>query len=618
MIIKKYWPYLAAIAILLVSFGFYINKAQAAFNPNYLISDGTFISVDAMDTPSIQRFLISQNSYLKDFSEGGRSAAQIIYDASHGYADASGSINGITINTSTGTVNPRVILTTLQKEQSLISKTSRDDSALRKAMGYACPDSGGCNSAYAGFTKQVENASWQLRYNYERSQGHGFGDFQVGKTFSFDDWNGNHSGTFENRATASLYRYTPHVYNGNYNFWNLFFNVYKFDTDEYVAQYQGQTRPGKLRIGDTATIEVRFKNTGSATWYNSGSHPVTLALDKYWATSTAWQGSGWLNQNRLAKALEGTVAPGQTATFRFQIRCPAGMVPGVHRFKVRLVAENLTWFDHPDTNGGAWWDFNVPSPSATHVNQSGSITALPGETANLHVTFKNVTGVSWRNYTSPVNLAVDPFANESFSASFRDSSWVSKYRIAGLPSSLVANGQNATFNFKIKVPSNLTPGEYRFHARLVQDGFTWFKPDVNGGAWWQVTIPQPTAVHAGQSRLPALQKGQTYGLYVKFRNTTSTTWHTSGDTPVVLALDKFWADSSAWKASDWISQNRITKAEEGDIAPGQTGTFRFNITVPNSMPSGHHGFFVRLVSENYAWFENPDTNGGAWWDFVVR
>src|SRR3989339_2142946 len=112
------------------------EKAQAGFNPNNLISDGTFIDINSLDTNGISEFLRVQNSYLKDFSENGRSAAQIIRDASHGYGDASGSINGITINAATGTVNPQVILVTLQKEQSLISRTTRDDNALRKAMGY--------------------------------------------------------------------------------------------------------------------------------------------------------------------------------------------------------------------------------------------------------------------------------------------------------------------------------------------------------------------------------------------------------------------------------------------------------------------------------------------------
>src|SRR5512140_1052177 len=75
-----------------------VPKAQAAdpgFNPNNLINDQTFTNVDSMNTAEIQTFLNSQGGFLKDYSEGGRTAAQIIFDAAHGYGDATGSINGI-------------------------------------------------------------------------------------------------------------------------------------------------------------------------------------------------------------------------------------------------------------------------------------------------------------------------------------------------------------------------------------------------------------------------------------------------------------------------------------------------------------------------------------------
>ncbi len=214
-----------------------IDTSSSYFLSNYyynsLISDGDFIDISSMSEGAIQEFLSSKGSYLAQHSENGRSAAKIVYDAAHGENEATGTLNGIVINTSTGTISPRAILVTLQKEQSLITLTADDRAAnvdaynnrLSKAMGYACPDSSSCDSRYSGFTKQVENAAWQLRYNYERAQGHGFSDYQVGQAKTFADYNGSYTVTFNNRATASLYRYTPHVFNGNYNFWKLF-NTY--------------------------------------------------------------------------------------------------------------------------------------------------------------------------------------------------------------------------------------------------------------------------------------------------------------------------------------------------------------------------------------------------------
>lgn len=199
-----------------------------------LIEDGDFINKDAMSVQDIQNFLASNGSYLASapsdqLGEGnyGRSAAQIIWDAAHGKYDAAGTLNGIVINESTGTVSPRVILITLQKEQSLVTISDYQPNRLRAAMGYGCPDGSGCDPDYEGFTNQVEWGSWQLRYNYERAQGHGFSDYQVNGTksmsYNFSDppLSGVVTVVYTNRSTASLYRYTPHITYGNYNFWKL-------------------------------------------------------------------------------------------------------------------------------------------------------------------------------------------------------------------------------------------------------------------------------------------------------------------------------------------------------------------------------------------------------------
>jgi len=343
------------VAVALLPFN--LKNAEAAFNPSNLISDGTFVDINSMNTGSIQRFLESKNSYLKDFSENGRSAARIIYDASHGYGNASGSINGITINTSSGTVNPQTILVTLQKEQSLITKSTRDDNALRKAMGYACPDSGGCNPSYAGFTKQVENAAWQLRYNFERAQGRGFGDYQVGQAFSFDDWNGTHTGIFGNRATASLYRYTPHVYNGNYNFWNLFFNVYRFQLREYAHAFVTETNPHvTLAQGQSARFTLTVRNTGTATWRKGAVNLGTdRGRDRIPAFTREGSGpSGWSAPQRIYLQ-ENTVAPGALGHFYFYMQ-NNGVSPGTYREYFRLVADGITWME----DYGIYWEITVP------------------------------------------------------------------------------------------------------------------------------------------------------------------------------------------------------------------------------------------------------------------
>ncbi len=225
---------------------------------NQLISDGDYIARTSMSPGDIQSFLAGKGSYLATASpsvlgEGnlGRSAAQIIYDAAQGMYDAAGTLNGITIDTSTGTVSPRVILSTLQKEQSLVTNGSPSQRDLDCAMGYE--GGNGCTWMFnnkphwAGFTNQVEWAAWQLRYNYERAQGHGFSDYQVGQTVSHADGTGVYAVTYTNRATAALFRYTPYVFNGNYNFWKnmvLWFGI------------SGNPGSGGANTNDTSTVSI--------------------------------------------------------------------------------------------------------------------------------------------------------------------------------------------------------------------------------------------------------------------------------------------------------------------------------------------------------------------------
>lgn len=205
-----------------------------------VITDNYFIDINSMTVQQIQDFLTANNSYLQNFVDNssvgrGRTAAQVIWDSAHGKYEAGMSTpyNGITVNETTGTVNPAVILVYLQKEQSLITNPSYNQWAMTASMGYFCypgvtGDNNGnnCKDIYEGFANQVANGAWQLRYNYERAQNNGFSDYQVGQVFHTSD---GYDVTLSNRSTASVYRYTPYVFDSSYNVWNLFYNTFNFD-----------------------------------------------------------------------------------------------------------------------------------------------------------------------------------------------------------------------------------------------------------------------------------------------------------------------------------------------------------------------------------------------------
>lgn len=82
------------------------------------------------------------------YSEGGRSAAQIIYDAAQQHQ-----------------INPQVLIVLLQKEQGLVTDTWPLNIQYRSATGYGCPDTAACDSQYYGLTNQL---NWAAKM-FERS-----------------------------------------------------------------------------------------------------------------------------------------------------------------------------------------------------------------------------------------------------------------------------------------------------------------------------------------------------------------------------------------------------------------------------------------------------------------
>jgi archaellum component FlaG (FlaF/FlaG flagellin family) len=441
-----------------------------------------------MSVASIQSFLTSKGGFLKDFSENGRSAAQIIYDAAHGYGDGTGTINGIALNSSTGTVSPQIILVTLQKEQGLLTMPTRNDSSLNAAMGYGCPDGSSCNPSYTGFTKQVENGAWQLRYNYEaafkddswRTTYYGSQTFaskpgSVGQTVGLDSY----TVTFANAATASLYRYTPHVYNGNYNFYNLFNSYFVTYSHSFVRQNAYPT----VGPGQSYNFVLVLKNTGSATWQQDQVNLGTdRSRDRIPAYTREGDGpSGWIKGNRI-RFQEASVAPNENATFSFWMRND-GMSIGTYREYFRLVADGIQWME----DYGIYWDVSAVSTADTYrhsfINGSAYPTLSSGESYNLVVRVRNTGTATWQQ--DQVNLGTDR-SRDRIPVFTREgngpSGWIKGNRIRFQEAS-VAPGGTATYSFWIK-NDGVSPGVYHEYFRLVADGITWME---DYGIYWDVT-----------------------------------------------------------------------------------------------------------------------------------
>ncbi len=226
------------------------EPAQAAdasqFNPGYIISDENFYNGAAMTEAQIQSFLASRGSALATYrtSVGSRAIRPSADIPGHIYCNAFQGGSNLLASTiiyraqvACG-VSARVLLVTLQKERSLISKgpgqATSDDYLV--AMGYGCPDTAPCSELYYGFGNQIYMASLQFKF-YQRAE-NGF-NFRPGVRHVQYNPNAGCGGAnvnIANWATAALYNYTPYQPNaaalanlygagdncssyGNRNFW---------------------------------------------------------------------------------------------------------------------------------------------------------------------------------------------------------------------------------------------------------------------------------------------------------------------------------------------------------------------------------------------------------------
>ncbi len=209
---KRTLALLCAISFLLSPF---TGWASSSFNPNFLISNEDLTDTDSMTLGEIQTFLEkgSLATYrAKDVDGSKRTAAEIIY--------RSGRRNG---------VSPRVILTMLQKEQSLVMDTEPSEDQLDWAMGYGVCDD--CShddpdiQRFRGFAKQINSATLQLIDGYMtdlETNGQTVMGFAPGETSRIDGIRVIPA----NNATAALYTYTPHLH-GNQIFvtlWHRWFS----------------------------------------------------------------------------------------------------------------------------------------------------------------------------------------------------------------------------------------------------------------------------------------------------------------------------------------------------------------------------------------------------------
>jgi hypothetical protein len=177
------------------------SDPSGKFVKENVISNANFRAPNSMSAAQIQAFLDSQPGALKNYR--GKDHNGVTKSAAEMIADASVAFN----------VSPKVLLATLQKEQSLLSTKNPKQSQYNGAMGAGMPDSKRNDLSMQGFGNQI----W-------------WGAQKQDKNAKL--W---HPGVFEpvdgtnvysaNEGTHAQYRYTPH-FGGVMSFWTIYWRYF--------------------------------------------------------------------------------------------------------------------------------------------------------------------------------------------------------------------------------------------------------------------------------------------------------------------------------------------------------------------------------------------------------
>jgi len=229
----------------------------AGFNPENLIDDALFYDGAAMTAAEIQRFLDDKNrcTNTRCINTGTASISSRAAVVSHRTGNVvCNAIEGGTMRVSeliyrvqvACGISAKVIIVTLEKEQSLVTGRTPTERNLNFAMGANCPDTAPCDPAYSGIGPQILAGTTSLK-NYSagrfaRQPGVHFIGYHPSTSCGGTNLN------VSNYATAALYNYTPYQPNpaalaagygmgdscssyGNRNFVNFFTDWFGASSD---------------------------------------------------------------------------------------------------------------------------------------------------------------------------------------------------------------------------------------------------------------------------------------------------------------------------------------------------------------------------------------------------
>jgi hypothetical protein len=372
------------------------------WNPGNIISDAVFFDARTMNAPQVQQFLNNQGAYctstvagtcLKDYRQDTYSRPADQFCAAYQGAPGESAAEIIVKVAQACQINPQVLLTKLQVEQSLVSRKAPASAATYdKAMGYACPDTAACNPAYAGFYSQVYWAAHRFREYPTLSWVRHKPGTTVNVRYHPNPACGSSPVYIANQATANLYNYTPYQPNqalldgrpdgcsayGNLNFFRIFSDWFGSPaSNPPIGRVEGLTttpldaNTGRLTVSGWAldpdttapiAVHVYVDSTGYAVTANIPRADVEAVYNRgplhgYTFSTNVSAGSHWV----CVYAIDNSGGPNTVLT------CQSVVVAGMQNQAPFGQLEGVSTSGGTITASGWAMDRDTTNPIAVHV-----------------------------------------------------------------------------------------------------------------------------------------------------------------------------------------------------------------------------------------------------------
>ncbi len=363
-----------------------------------------------------------------------------------------------------------------------------------------------------------------------------------------------------------------------------------------IGPYKGEVvsvTPGPtLDVNETQEITARIKNTGSATWKNSGSNFIALNVNNPPGKNSAIKDPAtWTEYPyRPGRMTTAEVRPGQVGEFDFTIKAPK--TAGTYKEYFQAVAENVTWI------AGTSFDLTVRALNP----YEGQITAKSPETIimedhasrDLSLTIKNIGSETWHAgdglYTAPGGR-VSPFQDITWPAGAVD-----------ILDHDVVPGASATFNFRLNTPDQMV-GSYTESFYMKSAGQTVLSTTTN---FYITVTPRYNGQVTSQTATEiTVSPGSRTSFTFNYKNTGTRTWSNTGDAYVSLQTTNPANRHSTFEDSSWPAYYRPTVMDSTSVAPNATGTFTFYLQAPDT--TGDYTEQFKLTAQGVAWM--PSSTG---------